>query len=153
MYGHAKIDRSEPICSEMQKLQVVQNDMMRIICGYKRSDHVNMSELYKEKRMMSVNQMCVYHILLEMFNVLNNNSSEQLKEKILSEREPSNYNLRSQERGDLRLPLKPKENCEGFSYSGSKVWNTLPVEIRSIKNAETFKTHVKNHIWEQVPFN
>ena len=133
----------------MQKLQVVQN----VMHGFKRSHHINIAQLFRDNSMMSVNQICVYHILLEMFNVLNNDSSSDLNEKITSDELQSKYNLRSEVRCDLRVPRKPRRNCEGFSYTGPRVWNILPTEIRNLKRSETFKREVKKFIRSEVPFN
>ena len=49
--------------------------------GLKLEHQTNMEELRNKIRMMSVNQICVYHTLLEAFNVSRKASSEQVKAK------------------------------------------------------------------------
>ena len=60
-------------------LQVLQNIMIRLICDLKKNQHVNMQKVRENIKMFSVNQMAVYHTLLESYNVIKNSTSEQIK--------------------------------------------------------------------------
>ena len=62
-------------------LQTLQNNMLRVIFGFKLKNCVNMKNLREEIKMMSVNQIAVYHILLEAYNVMRHLSSEQIHMK------------------------------------------------------------------------
>jgi hypothetical protein len=53
------------------------------------------------------------------------------------------YALRSSTNKDLKVPEKPKLKCMGF--------NMLPPQMRQTKDTNTFKTMVKNWIWENIP--
>ena len=134
----------------MKKLQIIQKDALRLLSGHRRSEHVNMARLRKQRQMMSINQLTVYHVGIEAYNVLHNNSSDQLKEKMIKTVN-EHYSLRSQERGDLLLSTKPKKNCTGFSYTGAKVWNALPVKLRNDIRPALFKKQLKQWIWDHVP--
>ena len=53
---------------------------------------------------------------------------------------------------------RPYCNCEkiqnswpGFIYNGSKLFNMLPPQTRETKDTNTFKTMMKNWIWENIP--
>ena len=74
------------------KLQVIQNDMIRVLNGKTRGDHTNMKKLREEIKIKSVNQLSVYHVTIEMFNIVNNASSEPLQKKMKIE--PRGYQLR-----------------------------------------------------------
>ena len=54
------------------KLQVVQNDLLRVIFGKTRQSHTNMEKLRKDKKIMSINQLGVYHVAMDMFGIINN---------------------------------------------------------------------------------
>ena len=99
--------------------------------------------------MMSVNQLSVYHVALETRNVIVNNSSEDLQHKLLDKR--GGYRLRSDERRDLTLPVRPKLKCTGFSYTGPKVWNKIPTSIRNNPKPESFKSMLKKWILDNIP--
>ena len=131
------------------KLQVVQNDMLRILNGKTRSDHTNMQKLREEIKMMSVNQLSIYHVAIEMFNIINNASSEPLQRKMKIEQR--GYQLRSLEDGKVKVPEKGKKSCQGFGYIGPKLWNYLPGHIRKTTISEIFKDKLKDWIWEFTP--
>ena len=64
------------------RLQVIQNDMFRLLIGKNRSSHTNMETTREKLRMMSVNQLSVYHTAIEMFNIINQKSSVFLHEEM-----------------------------------------------------------------------
>ena len=88
-----------------------------------------MENIRQKLKMMSVNQMCNYHTILEAYNVMKNSSSEQIKMK-WSNRLENRYLLRSETNNDLKIPEKPMSKCIGFSYYGAKLYNKLPCDIR-----------------------
>ena len=131
------------------RLQVIQNDMLRLLVGKSRSSHTNMEKLRKEQNMMSVNQLSVYHTAIEMFNIVNNKSSVSLHEEM--KMEPRGYNLRGIEDGKVKVPEKGKKSCNGFHYMGPKLWNFLPAHIRKTTLRDIFKDKLKEFIWEEIP--
>ena len=130
-------------------LQTLQNSMLRVIFGLKLRNHINMKKVREKIKMMSVNQISVYHTLLEAYNVMSHLSSEQInmKWKIIEKK----YALRSITNRDLKVPEKPKLKCLGFTYNGAKLLNMLPIQIRETKDSNTFKTLTKEWIWEKIP--
>ena len=74
--------------------------------------------------MMSVNQISVYHTLLEAYNIMRYSSSEQIHTKWTDISEKK-YSLRSITNNDLKVPEKPKLKCLGFTYNGAKLFNML----------------------------
>ena len=130
-----------------RKLQVLQNKMLRTILGININSHVNMQKLRNKIKMFSVNQMCIYHTFLEAFNVFRNKSSEQIQTKW--EKTEKNYKFRNAK--DLNVPDKPSEKCTGFSYTGAKLFNSLPSTIKDTEKIDTFKNLIKKWIWENIP--
>ena len=131
VYSNPKFEfnhMEQPMDPNITKLQVVQNDLLRLIEGHKRSDHTNMKKLREKHKMFSVNQLSVYHVATEMFNIIHHKSSESLHEKIKIE--PKGYQLRNLEDGKVKVPEKGKKSCNGFHYMGPKLWNFLPAHIR-----------------------
>ena len=99
--------------------------------------------------MMSVNQMTMYHIIMEVFNILYNNSSEQINKKY---RHQDRHSLRKNTNNFLWVPVTQlKRNCTGFTYYGAKIFNNLPNNIRETQDRNIFKTLVKKWIWDEVP--
>ena len=122
--------------------------MLRVIFGFKLKNCVNMKNLREEIKMMSVNQISVYHTLLEAYNVMRHLSSEQIHMKWkLIERK---YALRSITKKDLKVPEKPKLKCLGFTYNGANLFNMLLIQMKKTENPNTFKTLTKDWIWENI---
>ena len=131
------------------KVQVVQNDILRVIYGKTRKDHTNMQELREENKIMSVNQLSVYHVAMDMYNIINHASSDLLQREFIQE--PGRYEFRSLENGKVKVPEKMKKSCTGFSYIGPKMWNYLPVHIRKTTIKGIFKDKMIDWIWEFIP--
>ena len=96
----------------ISKLQVIQNDMLRLLVNKKRDSHTNMEKLRNKLKMMSVNQLSCYHTAIEMFNIINNKSSASLHEEMIQV--PKGYNLRGLKDGTVTVPEKGKKTCNGF---------------------------------------
>merc|ERR1711978_254361 len=118
--------------------------MVRLLIGKNRSSHTNMEKARQNLKMMSVNQLSVYHTAIEMFNIVNNKSSVSLHEEM--KMELRGYNLRGIEDEKVKVPEKGKKSCNGFHYMGPKLWNFLPVHIRKTTLRDIFKDKLKEFI-------
>ena len=99
---------------------------------------------------MSVNQMAVYHTLMECNNIVKNSASEQIKSK-WTDFNKKVYSLRSVQNEDLKVPDKPKLKSRGFTYHAAKLYNMLPKSIKEAQNISLFRTLTKKWIWEKIP--
>ena len=131
-------------------LQVLQNSMLRVVMGLKLEHHTNMEKLREKIKMMSVNQLCIYHTVMEAYNVVTKSSSGQVKAK-WEHQNGQPYSLRRKDNVELKVPDRVRVNCTGFTYHGAKLFNLLPNETRNCTNHDTFKSLVKSWIWENVP--
>ena len=50
----------------------------------KRQNHINMKNVREKIKMMCVNQMAIYHTILESYNILENSAYEQILTKWLN---------------------------------------------------------------------
>ena len=139
----------QPMDPNIAKIQVVQNDLLRLIFGKTRKDHTNMQKLREDHKIMSINQLSVYHVAMDMFSIINNSSSDLLHKEFKLEN--NRYQLRCLEDGQVRVPDKMKKSCTGFGYIGPKMWNHLPSHIRKTTIREIFKDKMKDWIWEFIP--
>ena len=100
--------------------------------------------------MMSVNQISVYHTLLEAYNIMRHSSSEQIHMKWTNIGDKKHY-LRNITNNDLKVPEKHKLKYMGFTYNGAKLFNMLPLQMREAQNPNTFKNMSKDWIWKNIP--
>ena len=139
----------QPMDPNIAKLQVVHNDLLRLMEGKTRKNHTNMQKLRENIKVMSINQLSCYHVAMEMFNIINHSSSDLLNEEFKVEQ--GRYNLRCLDDGKVKVPEKMKKSCTGFSYFGPKLWNYLPAHIRKTTFRSIFKYKIKEWIWEFIP--
>ena len=123
--------------------------MIRSILGLKIQNHVNMKKVREKFRFMSVNQLCIYHTLLEAYSIMKKTASEQIQTKWTNIHR--NYLLRSSTGKELKVPDKPRNNCTGFSYHAPKLFNMIPKTFRETLNPSKFKTLIKEWIWKEIP--
>ena len=140
--------KMEKLPPHTKDLQIVQNSMVRVILGLKQANHVNMSEVRKKIGMFSVNQMAVYHTVMEVYNIINRKASDQLQGKLI--KHEGKHSERSAANNDLYVPEKPLKRCTGFSYIGPKLYNMIPKRIKEAKTADEFKDRLKGWIWEDI---
>ena len=79
--------------------------MVRVILGLKQADHINMREVRKQINMLSVNQMSVYHTVMEAYNIFNRTASEQLQMK-------ENTHKKKAANKELYVPKNPELNVQ-----------------------------------------
>ena len=142
--------KARKVTPETHKLQVIQNNMLRVVFNYKLGDKTNMEKLRNSINMFSVNQIVCYHVLLEAFNIINHGSSENIQKK-WRPNETRNYPLRRERREEVKILVPAHVSCQGFTLYGAKMWNQLPIEIQELKNPNSFKNSIKDYIWDHIP--
>ena len=142
--------KAEFLPTETRKLQTIQNNMIRMIFGYKMEDKTNMNRLRTRIKMFSVNQMCCYQVMVEAYNIINHGSSETIKNKWMPE-VARNYPIRRNRMKEVKVSVPDHTRCQGFTLYGAQLWNQLPIEIREIEDSERFKVVAKQYIWENIP--
>ena len=98
--------------------------------------------------MLSVNQMAVYHTVMEAYNIITKNASDQLQKKLKMHK--GKHSERCAANNDLFVPEKPWLKCIGFSYIGPKLFNMLPKNVKDAKTTDEFKTKLKKWIWDDI---
>ena len=102
--------------------------------------------VFDKLRWMSVYQRIIYHKYLVMCSIINNLSPVYLKQFIQC-RHISQYHLRSDFSNNLSLPFPHTELFKkSLQYSGAKLWNALPVNVKESKGLVDFKIKCKQYI-------
>ena len=52
---------------------------------------------------------------------------------------------------DVKVPKIDHVKCQGLSWFGAKLWNSLPEEIKAIQKPNVFKDKVKEYISNHIP--
>ena len=122
--------------SNLFKLQKVQNAAARLIARKRKRDSV--TTMLNELHWLKVESRIIFKILLIVYKCIRGICSNNLKIDY------KQYNCRP---GDYLLlatkNVKTKYGKRAFEYVGPRLWNALPLEVRTIENIETFKRNVK----------
>ena len=133
--------------SNIHKLQCAQNSLTRIVSPY----HHGLSST---DRLISLHWLPVRHritfkIATLTYKVLNNQQPPYLH-CLLQPYQPSRT-LRSSNQQLLQLPtVRTDFSRRAFSYAAPKIWNNLPIHIRNCPSLNTFKKHLKTHLFTQI---
>ena len=128
-----------------QKLQIMQNKMIRFILKLDSRSHIGCKELEKVN-MLSVSNRVKQIKLNHVYKISKRTSPEYMWEDF---NRISDTDLRHCTRASINNFFLPRVqgNCTNtFFYSGIKAWNSLPAEIKQIQNENTFKDKVKRNI-------
>ena len=80
--------------------------------------------------------------------ILNGQCPDTLNQKFKRRSQISKYEARRV--NDLQVPKPMLElTRKSFSYTGAKVWNDIPNNIRNVESAALFKKQVRNYFLGQ----
>ena len=122
--------------SNLCKLQQVQNAAARLVVRAKKG--TSTSDILKKWQWLCVESRIVYKILLLVLNSLHKQCSKNLGVKF-----KSNHGWPMLETSKD----KTKYGKQTFTYTGPKMWNALPLDIKE-DNIEKFKQKVKTLLFE-----
>ena len=124
------------------KLQILQNRAARVITGADYRMHI--SELLSKLGWSSLKEKRNKQKALMMFKIMNGMTPPYLEDIFTRNIGRSVYNLRISRR-DLALPaVKTDYYRNSFAYTGAKVWNALPEEMKYEKSMRTFKNKLES---------
>lgn len=132
--------------STTSKLQRVQNNLARVVCdvGWRKS---NTADLLHDLHWLPVRSRVTFKVATLCYQTYRNGQPAYLP---LSLYIPPR-NLRSASL--VRLFEPPARLAIGerrFSYHAPRVWNSLPMTVRSADSLASFKTRLKTHLFDTV---
>ena len=147
LYGTVRLTESDPVRSDMHKLHVAHNEMIRTIYSKRKKDKVNMKTLRKEHNIQSINQMTCQAIATELRKAFHYDTLPKASDSIQKICH-QNVNTRSSSLGLLRTPkCRLSSTLNSFPQKAIKIWNLLPQTLRMPEVKEdTFKSEVKKWI-------
>ena len=138
--------------ADLMRLQKVQNQAVRFIYGksIKKWDHI--TPFLKSCHFLPVKHRIQFKIALLVYKCINNLAPSYLQE-LLHVRDPKLNSLRiDDDYFFLKTPSIPslKSTESAFVFSGPKVWNSLPYQIRCSESIEQFKSKLKTYYFNLV---
>ena len=127
---------------------MVQNRSARLITYARKSDHI--TPILKELHWLPVKSRIEYKVLLLTYKCLNNMAPDYLS-NMLEEYKPPRP-LRSSAGNTLCVPKTRTKGYgdRAFSVSAPRLWNALPMDIRSSRTLRKFRTQLKTHLFKMA---
>ena len=125
--------------------KIVQNATARLLTGTKKREHI--TPVLSSLHWLPVRFRIDFKILLFVFKSLNGLAPDYLSD-LIRVHQPSRA-LRSGSQMVLEVPrssLKTKGD-RAFSVAAPKLWNALPVNVRTANSLSTFKTQLKTYLF------
>ena len=128
-------------------LQVVMNDAARIVVGIKRDPTISITDVLKDLHWLPIKERSIFKILTMVYKGLHGLAPQYITELLLVKPVPS-HSLRNYDSLKLILPkAKNKSGERAFSYSGPKLWNSIPFQIRNEQTFSGFKRALKTYLF------
>jgi hypothetical protein len=132
----------------LTKLQLIQNNAARLVMCRRKFDHV--TPLLKHLHWLPIKYRIEYKISLVTYKALHGQAPEYITD-LLHEYKPTRV-LRSSSLGLLqekRARLK-RSGDRAFSTCAPKLWNNLPITVRSCDSTDSFKTALKTYLFKKA---
>ena len=124
-----------------------QNIVARLITGHGRLEHI--TPVLKSLHWLPVQQRITFKTLVLVYKAVNNLAPVYLQE-LIHPHVPCR-GLRSSEKNLLVVPFTGRsvvQQC-AFSAAGPRLWNSLPLSLRSASSLSVFKSHLKPYLFKE----
>lgn len=134
--------------SDLDKLEKIQVDSMRLITGATARSHVNL--LYRDTCLITTHQRTYNCMLTMMWKIRNGICPTYLADLMPPARENERYNLRN--RPEIQPPFARLESHKrSFIPFTCRLWNDLPAESHNAISVAEFKTSLKTNVQKPDP--
>ena len=131
--------------SSIARLQVIQNRAARLIAKSQFKDHV--TPMRKQLHWLPVDFRIQFKILLICFNCVHKTAPSYLCD-LIRLHDPSRC-LRSSDKLLLDIPFTRSRFADKcFEVKAPKLWNSLPLSLRSCQTLNTFKSKLKTYLFK-----
>ena len=124
----------------INKLQKVQNAAARLVAGKRKRDSI--SHTLRQLHWLNVESRIMFKVILLVFKSIHGICSENLR---------LNYKLYNCRPDDFLMletkKVKTKHGCRTFDYAGPRLWNALPLNVRTVETVDDFKSKLKTIIF------
>ena len=125
------------------KLQKVQNAAARLVTRRRKRDSI--SSTLAKLHWLKVESRIIFKVILLVFKSIHGQCSENLM--LCYKR----YNCRPDDYLQLELKVvKTKYGKRTFGYAGPRLWNALPLQLRTIDNVDVFKRQLKTILFKDT---
>ena len=141
-YGNSLLYGSS--VSHVRKLQLVQNASARLLTGHRKGDHI--TPILKELHWLPVEKRIVFKVLLLTYKCVYGLAPRYLCSLVEPYR--PRRSLRSGQTMQLvQTSTRSRFGDMAFTTAAPKLWNGLPLEIKTAQSVDSFKCKLKSHLY------
>ena len=137
-YDEEKRNSISTTKEDMRRLQALQNSAMRILT--KKPYDTPTVSLLQASSQLSVHQLVAYHSVVQVFKIKETQQPKYHYTRLFC---PRPIATRSAQNQDLRIDFKLSLTRGSFFFQSSRVWNSLPQNLKYSSSLETFKKATK----------
>ena len=132
----------------LDRVRILQRKSLRAVFNLPYNDHAN--SFFKNNLILKLDELYKFNLSKSMFNYINNPSpcSDYISSCLSYNSNYHSYQTRTQ--NDLSvIRFNRTASQSSFIYQGTKVWNNLPQNLKTVNSAENFKFKLKKHFCSQ----
>jgi hypothetical protein len=134
----------------VNRLQLVQNNAARLVTRTGYRSHI--TPVLRELHWLRVKQRVKHKVLCLTFKALHDTSAPSYLRELVQPYQPARA-LRSSSRMQLTVPRTRKGNGDrAFAAYAPRLWNTLPLEVRSCVDYPAFQRLLKTFLFRECYF-
>ena len=126
----------------IKKLQVVQNSAVQLIKNKGNQQHLSTESYLSKFHWLPVKERIIFKLMLLVHKCLHGNAPVSLSNLL-------NYSCSARTKKLNHQRNKGIFGSRAFSRSSPKLWNLLPVNIRTEKNTDKFKVLLKTYLFKE----
>ena len=130
--------------SSLVRLQRIQNKCMRVILDCDFRSH--RGDMLNDLSFMSIKQRIIFNRCILMWKIVHGKSPQHLSANFTLNSNVSTYNTRS---SNFNI-YHDRVHSNSFNFKGTKSWNDLPHEMKSVTILSSFKRKCKEHILKKM---
>lgn len=120
--------------TELNRIKVAQNNILRTILFKKKLDHTRNTWLYNDLKLQNLDQTIATRMLIDYVQY----SKESLSHP---------YNTRNKTMSNVFMHYyKTNKGKKTFSNTAAKLYNTLPIDLKTLENKPIYKSKIKTYI-------
>ena len=133
---------------DCRRLQVIQNRVLRLKTGLLQDTPV--SQLIEQSQDLSIHQASAYHSLVLVHKITKSGTPDYLATKLALKRPPVNGIFPIRQAFTIPLTANLATSRSGFCHRAARVFNQLPVDLRSCESTNRFKKETKTWVKRNI---
>jgi hypothetical protein len=133
--------------SQLDRLQRIQNNAARLVSRVPYTEQLHITPVLQALHWLPVIHRVTYKMLVTVFKCIHGMAPTYLSQLLVTRQRDSR--LRQADALVMHQPLSKKRVGEqAFGVAGPRLWNTLPMGIRSAATLTAFKKALKTHLFK-----